>query len=243
MKSKAYVKFLNRAAHFEADMELADALSRLASQMQPAGNKLLPTVDEERHPRLSKRKGNAASRKQACGHLHTTLRSAYLKDMYEELGHYMTEILRSAAAKGVDGRRLVGSHPFSIEANVLLSLGSWEAVLNLFSRELFRKIESDRSTLKLITNFGAKLNLGFDSAIVDAALPYLELRHILVHRDGIVDRDFAAKHPQLGLRDGDEFSLAYADMLKARNAISTLVEHIDAKIVENNVILNSDLQP
>jgi hypothetical protein len=243
MKTKAYVRFLNRAAHFEADIELADALSLLVSQQNPGGNtKLLPTIDPARHPRLTIRKPNDHNRTLACKHLNSSIRASYIKDTYEELGHYITAILRGCALKGLDANRLVGDHRFSVDANALLFLGSWDAVLDHLSTELFRQIEKERSTPKLIAALGAKLNLRLDPAVIDAALPYLEMRHILVHRDGKVDREFAAKHPQLNLREGDEFSLKYSEITKARDTINALVAHIDERVVQNALVPAAELQ-
>jgi len=116
-------------------------------------------------------------------------------------------------------------------------------VLEHFSAELFRRLENERSTAKLIASLGTKLNLQLDSSIIEAALPYLELRHILVHRDGKIDREFAAKHPQFNLHEGDEFSLDYPEMIKARNSIHALVAHIDGKVVQNTLCPKDELQP
>ncbi len=91
--------------------------------------------------------------------------------------------------------------------------------------------------------FSEKLNLGVDNAIVESALPYLDLRHILVHRDGRIDRDFAARHPQLGLNEGDDFSLSHSDIVRARDAILTLVSHFDERIIHTGSILPEDQQP
>src|SRR5258708_6137447 len=244
MKTKASVRFLNRAAHFEADIELADALSCLASVQNARGNtNLLPTVDPARHPRLAVRRPSDHNRKLACKHLNTTIRASYIKEIYEELGHYITAILRGCALKGLDGNRLVGDHRFSVDGNALLSLGSWDGVLDHVSTELFRQLENEPNTPKLIAAFGAKLNFRLDPVVVEAALPYLEMRHILVHRDGIVDREFAAKHPQLNLTEGDEFSLGYSEVTRARDAINALVAHIDEKIVQNGLVPTAELQP
>jgi hypothetical protein len=242
MKTKAQVRFLNRTAHFEADIELADALSRLATS-ENATAKLVSTVDSTRHPRLNGRKVNQHNRTLACKHLNTTIRASYVKDIYEELGHYITSILKSCAQKGLDSHRLIGEHRFTIDANTLLLLGSWDAVLDHVSNELFRKLENERSIAKLIGSLGTKLNLQLDPGVVEAAFPYLEMRHILVHRDGIVDREFAVKHPQFNLKEGDEFTLSYLEVTKARDAIQSLVLHLDQKIVQNNLVPADALQP
>jgi hypothetical protein len=243
MKSKAYVRFLNRAVLFEADLELVDALSYLASQQAVGSGRIFPNVSPERHPRLANRRDTAVARRLACKHLNITLRAAYLKDIYEEIGHYMTDILTCAIRRGLDPSRIIGSHRFSVEASFLLTLGTWERVLDYVSNELFRKLENERSTIKLLTAFSDKLNLGVDNAIIEAALPYLDLRHILVHRDGRIDREFAARHPQLGLNEGDDFSLSHDQIVRARTAILALVQHYDEKVISTASILPEDQQP
>lgn len=244
MKTKAHVRFLNRVAHFEADIELADVLSRLASaHKSQTSSKLFPTIDPTRHPRLTGRRGNDHNRMLACKHLNTTIRAAFLKDVYEEFGHYINAVLRGCARKGLDANRLIGEHRFSVDANTIISLGSWDAVLDHFSAELFRRLENERSTIKLIASLGSKLNLQFDNSVVEAALPYLELRHILVHRDGKIDREFATKYSQFNLHDGDDFSLEYSEIIRARSSIYALVAHIDEKIVQNGLVPTDELQP
>lgn len=74
-------------------------------------------------------------------------------------------------------------------------------------------------------------------------MPYLDMRHILVHRDGIVDAEFAARHPQIGLSAGKEFSLQFSQIADARDAINALVSQIDERVVTNSLLLPEDLQP
>ncbi len=243
MKSKAYIRFLNRAVLFETDLEMVDALSHLVTQQSVGSGRILPNVSPERHPRLANRRDTAGARKLACKHLNITLRAAYLKDIYEEIGHYMTDILTCSIRRGLDPNRVIGSHRFSVEASFLLTLGTWERVLDYISSELFRKLENERSTIKLLTAFSDKLNLGIDNAILESALPYLDLRHILVHRDGRIDREFAARHPQLGLNEGDEFSLNHDKIVRARTAILALVQHFDERVISTGSILPDDQQP
>ena len=242
MKTKSLVRYLNRTAQFDADLELTDIFSQPRYWGRLTNAALFPGIDSRKHIRLAKRKATKHSRELACKHLNITIRSAYIKDIYEELTHYLSDLIRCCAKRNLDPDRLIGDHKFQIDANTLLSLGSWENVLRRVADDLFRKLENERSTIKLITAVDAKLNLKLDNSIVEAAMPYLDMRHVLVHRDGIVDAEFAARHPQIGLSAGQEFSLQFSQIADARNAINALVTQIDERVVSNNLLLAEDLQ-
>jgi len=130
MKTKAFARYLNRTAHFDADLELADVFSRQSYQLHKKSTKaIFDGVDKNKHPRLSSRKATDHNRKLALKHLNVTLRGAYIKDIYEELSHYLVAIIRCCAMKSLDPDRLLGEQKILFDANTLLKLGSWDAVV------------------------------------------------------------------------------------------------------------------
>jgi len=244
MKTKALVRFLNRAAHFDADLELADVFEIAVT----AGELSSPThifnhCDPAKHPILVSRKRTGASRQAAAKHLKNSLRASYIKDTYEDFSEYLTAIVRACAENGLAPDRLIGEHKFSIEANDLLALGSWDAVIRSVSACLFRRLENEQSTIKLISSIDNKLSLKLDPAIRDAALPYLDLRHLLVHRDGVTDAIYCNKYRALGLKPDNRVSLSNAFISAAKNSIFALARHIDERVVTNNLVSNESLQP
>lgn len=246
MKTKAYVRFLNRAAHFEADIELVDMLSRAARAGRlhsPQSQHLLEFLKPEVHPRLAARENSDGNRKIAFAHLKGTLCSAFLKDIYEDFSSYLQEVIEAAARNGLDPNRLIGEHKVTFEANDLLKCKSWEAVVSLVSNALFRRLENEKSTRDLLAKFNAKLNLGVVQAAIDDALPYLEMRHLLVHADGVADEAFCRQFPTLGLASGAKIPMTNRVLQAAKKAIHALVAEIDAKVIQNNVVATADTQP
>jgi hypothetical protein len=125
MKTKAYVRFLNRVAHFDADMELADVvnIAKDAGKLHSdQAQHMFDDVNPARHPRLAERANSDGGRTIAVGHLKTTLYSSFLKDIYEDLYAYMQEILAEAARNGLDPNRLVGEHRVSLTLSRSTSL-------------------------------------------------------------------------------------------------------------------------
>lgn len=246
MKTKSLVRFSSRAAHLDVDIELADVLkiSIQGGLLHTAGHQyIFDKVDPQQHPRLAARANTTGSRKLAANNLKTTLCEAYLKNIYEDASQYYLEILTAAARNGLDPNRLIGEHKVSFEANEVLQAGNWNNVVTLVAKSVFRKLENERSTKKLVEKMNNKLNLGVPQAIIDAALPYFEIRHLLVHSDGKADQDFCNSFPAFNATAGQRIKLDYALLQDARYHINELINEFDDRIVANNVVGPSELQP
>jgi hypothetical protein len=209
----------------------------------PKAKTIFRFVDAKKHPRIAKHKSSDHNRNLAVAHLKATVHAAYIKDLYEDASEYVASLLGSAARKGLDPARLIGEHHMSFEANALLALGGWDAVVQFISRSLFRKLESEQSTKKLLDALDKKLALKADPKIVSAALPYLDVRHLLVHADGVADELFAKAYPHLGFSAGDAFALEWKLVHEARTHITALVRHYDERALATGVVAPQDVQP
>ncbi|WP_428827193.1 hypothetical protein ACLIKD_03580 [Azonexus sp. IMCC34842] len=235
-KTKYLHKFLSRADHFVADIELVDVLAIASGNgalHSANGPHLFDAVNQNQHPTLAKRKSNDHNRRLAVRHLKASLCSGYIKDLYEDFSEYMQEILELAARNGINPNRLVGSHKVSVEANDLLAAGNWDNVVHIVARSIFRKLEDEKNTKSLIQSMDSKLGLGITPAILDAALPYFELRHLLVHHGGIADADFCQRFPTFGATAGQKISVEFTVVSNARTAIVALAKHFDSKVIQN----------
>ncbi len=246
MKTKAHVRFSSRAAYLDTDIEMADVLivSIKNGYLNANGGQLIfDGVNANQHPRLAARANTIQSRILVGTHLRATLCEAFIKNIYEDLVQYFAEILRAAAKNGLDYNRLIGEHKVSFEANEILSAGSWSNAIDMVAKSVYRKLENERSTKNLINKMNAKLNLGVTQATIDAALPYLEIRHLLVHSEGKADEAFCNTFPALCNKAGKKIKLDYVLLQNARTAITNMVNEFDQKIVANSVVAAAEMQP
>ena len=240
MQTKARLKFYNRVAHYEADIELIDILSTAVQNKKISSDKFIfEGVTEKKHPRLANREPSINNQVIAIGHLNNTVCASFIKDLYEDFSSYLLDIVKCCAKKGLSPERLIGEHRFDIDANKILALGSWDAVVALISESLFRKLENERSTKSLIKAIDKKLSLKIEESIYDGAMPYLDMRHILVHRDGCIDKEFVENYPHLGFKQGSYIE-GYKVTTKARTKIFALLDHIDTKVIELGLVDTSD---
>ena len=246
MKTKYLVKFLNRAAHLDADIELADVVSLASTRgalFTTGSPYLFDGVVVAHHPRLAGRKISTSNRKMAILHLKTTLCASFLKDTYEDVTAYMQDVLEAAARNGLDPNRLIGPNQVTFQANDILLAKNWNTVVHLVATSVFRKIENEKSTKDLLIAINNKLNLKVPQAKIDKALPFLEIRHLLVHADGIADAKFCNAFTAFGATAGSKIKLDYTVLKKARIALVDLVQEFDSKIIALNIVAATDTQP
>jgi len=246
MKTKSHVRFFSRAAHLDADLELADvfkiAIDEGALSANP-GEYIFDNINAQDHPRLAGRVSTPHSRRLVANHLKATLCASFLKDIYEDMTQYFLEILEAAARHGLDPNRLIGRHKVTFEANEILGAGSWPKVVHLISLSVFRRLEGERSTKSLLQNMNDKLGLNVAQATIDASLPYFEIRHLLVHADGKADKKFCDAFPDFGATVGQKIPLDNGILRDARAAIFGLINEFDQTIVANNAVAANELQP
>lgn len=216
MKSKFLVKFLNNSAHMNADLEFVDILQIAAKEGQlktDDSNYLFDHIDFNKHGSLSKRTNSDHSRKLAANHLKTTIRASFIKSLYEYATVYFQDILKAATEKGLDADKLIGEHSINLSSRDIIKLGSFDKLVEKISSSIFRKLENEKSTKSLIEKMDKKLGLGLGEEIIHAALPYLEIRHLLVHSQGRADKAFCDKYPFINAEEDKVIKLQY-DLIK-----------------------------
>lgn len=244
MRSKALVRFLNRAACFDEDLELVSVMSVAvrSGDLSPAeDDELFTHIDAAEHPRLTKTKVNDSNREKVIGHLRQTLYAAHVKDLYEDFVDYLAEISRSVMRKGIASDAVRGDYKLQIAAFSILDSGSWEAVLDSVNDALEARLKA-LGTHKTVEFLDKRIGLELDQGLVEIAFRYLDLRHLLVHEDGRADERFCKAHPDLLASPGRTIKLDATATRDARLAITALVEHLDAKAVGLKVLSVDDLQ-
>ncbi|MDQ5951337.1 MAG: hypothetical protein QG639_614 [Patescibacteria group bacterium] len=246
MRSKAFHAFEQKLIYFEDDLELVDVLrtSILNGELTDAGSSsVLKNVDGMKHSHIGRRKNSDGSRELIINHLRTTLYSAYVKDLYEELTEYLRTILEQASENGIDAGRVIGEHSFKIDAKTVLEAGNWNNITKLVADSIFQSLESEKSTLKLIEKISNKLALGVNKAHIEDVLPYLEVRHFLVHTDGKVSASFKKSYPHIKLNARGKVILGFDFVKELKTKVTVLLSEFDKKVIDNRVIDVAYTQP
>lgn len=245
MRTAAYHSFESKLYYFNDDIDLIEVFRLGVIKGDLTDNKskfVLKNVDPTKHLHINRRKNSDGSRVLLVNHLRQTVYSSYVKDIYEEVTEYFKTILEKAAENGFDAGRLIGEHSTKFDARTILAAGTWENVAHLITDSVFQFLESEKSTLKIIEKMSTKLALGVDEVLIKIALPYLEIRHFLVHADGKIPVDFKKQYPQIKTKSDGHIKLDYQFVCEFRDSIKNLIKEFDEKIISRNLLKTTELK-
>ncbi|MCY4394854.1 MAG: hypothetical protein OXC10_06955 [Rhodospirillaceae bacterium] len=245
MRTKARQTFETKINYFLDDIDLVDVLrtSVLENDLtDPKSPKILSRVDPNQHPHLNRRKNSDGSRELIVNHLRSTIYSGFVKDIYEEITHYLRRIMEDAAKSGFNSDRIIGEHSFTVDVRSVLRIGNWEQLCKYVTDSVFQALERERSTMQLLKKMSIKLGLNVPSNLIEDILPYLEVRHFLVHTDGQVTAEFRQKYQDFSYMD-NKIRLNYAFVTNTHTKSLALIEAFDEALIANNLLSEEYLQP
>lgn len=243
--SKEFLTFKNRLRHFDDDIEMVDILCTTIkrNRLENGADKLFEYQVPEKHPNISSYSIRQENRLLLARHLRTTVYSSYVKDVYEEGTMYLRGIVSEAYQNAtVDPRRIIGEHNINMSTvDVLAGIRDGTLAQTVIDN-MFQTLENERSTIALIDKTCRKLGLNVDSGVVDMAVNYLEIRHKLVHTDGLADQEFKDTHPNLRYTQENYIDLTYQTILSMHDAVFALVKALDEDAISKHII-NPNIAP
>ncbi|MCK5922955.1 MAG: hypothetical protein KAG66_18575 [Methylococcales bacterium] len=244
MKTKNYQRFINRIGNYESDLELSNVLitNFIAKTANSEGTLAEATgANPLTHLKLAGCINTKQSRKVLGLHLKKTLYSSFIKDLYEDFTDFLRATLESAARVDPQPERFIGNTKINMGIVDILKLGSWPAFLGKVSEDIFRSLENERSTITLVSKLNEKLGLQVHESAILAAMPYLDARHIFVHRDGKADKFYKDTHTDVALDAQGKIKLDFIFVNAARLAVCELANQIDQQIIATNLTAASDV--
>lgn len=236
--SKPYESFKNKILHFDDDIELVDIFyATIRNRPASFEDRLFDFQDRSKHLNISRYRNCEANRLMVVRHLKSTIYSAYVKDVYEELTIYLKSIILEAYENAkVDPNRIIGEHRVNMSAVDILTGIHNGTLAQTIIENMFQALENERSTITLIRKSCTKLGIGVSDELIDDAVYYLEIRHKLVHTDGYADEEFRKQHKSLRYTNGGYIDLSYSVLQSMRNSLLALVGAIDEDALNKGVL-------
>ena len=244
--SKAYLSFCNRITYFNNDIEFIDILSRGFRSDSSKYDFFYGKVDGTLHKSLANRGNSNKSRNQVIEHLTYSIYSSYIKDIYEEVMIYFTEVISMFIKKGIkEPERFVGDSKITISLRELLELNDFSTLVNYTSKKILRELEQKKDTSFILTQIPKKLGINIDDQKIKDTKPYLELRHLLVHNDGKIDQCFKNRFPDFPIKttSKERIDLDLKLIINYRKKIKNLIKEYDKVFISSDLIPNSGIQP
>lgn len=147
---------------------------------------------------------------------------------------HFTEYLRSLLREMYDVRPLdvVGKAQASIRFDEVVRLGSYEAICEHMINQVFRNLEGRRNTRKLLSKVLEKTGVEVDRGILQDAMMYMDMRHLIVHNFSLIDEAFEQSYGSiLGVKAGHRLKVDLSTAKRALGAVEHLCLQVDHGLV------------
>ena len=122
----------------------------------------------------------------------------------------------------------------------IFNLSNYEDVLNEIAKRVYRALENERSTSKLLKKFIKTMKLNIPVNLQEDALTYLEVRHLIIHANSKADMKFNSLNQRNIVKvnaSNKMLTINYAMTSSAILKVYELCKSIDDEIVDKSLIL------
>ena len=161
--------------------------------------------------------------------------------MYAYFADYVSGVIREL--ENTHPTRILGivppQCPTDLSYKDILTLGIYAAILDEIAKRVYRNLEDERSTNKLLKKFIKATNLNVAVNIQEDALVYLEIRHLIIHNNSKADDKFNRmnNHGLVNVNNRTKkIAINYALTIAAIDAIGLLCRTMDAELIRLGLI-------
>lgn len=127
----------------------------------------------------------------------------------------------------------------------IVRLNSFENIQEQMILRIFRSMEDLKSTSKLLEKILKDTKVIIPKAITDDALAYLEMRHLFVHNQGVVDNKFAKTYGNKFtpiLKEKRELPAKIGTFTNALTATTKLITEIDKQLISKGMVAKREIK-
>ena len=244
--SKSLQSFNGKVRSLKTHVQLADVaftrINHICSRKRGNGKSIGETLGTStaKHPQL-----NEPNESIEINKVFTTSRikinEQALIELYAFFADYLSSVIREM--ENINPNRILGvvppNSPTELSFKDVFILGNYNAILDEIAKRVFRSLEDERSTPKLLKKFVKSMKLNVPVNIRENALVYLEIRHLIIHNNSKADAKFNALNNRglVGVNVRNKKVLInYALSNAAIDAVTDLCQSIDGELIRLGLI-------
>lgn len=156
-------------------------------------------------------------------------------ELYNLFAYYMKDILKEMYQ--LRPKSITEKSNKELTYSKLTEFSSIDELVDYMIDDIFKELESLRSTQKLVKRIVGHTKIQIPQALSDEALMYLNIRHLIIHNDSKVDKDFYDKYKnKLSIALNGKVPTDYQTFQAALQAIHDYVKTIDQQLITKNFI-------
>lgn len=156
-------------------------------------------------------------------------------ELYNLFAYYMKDILKEMYQ--LRPKSITEKSNKTLSYSKLSEFTTLDELVDFMIDDIFKELESLRSTQKLVKRIVGHTKIQIPQAQADDALMYLNIRHLIIHNDSKVDKDFYDKYKnKLNISLNGKVPTDYSTFQSALRAIHTYVGSIDQQLISKHFI-------
>lgn len=244
--SKSLQSFNGKVRSLKTHVQLADVaftrINRKCSRNRGNGKSIGETLGTNavKHPQLNEPNESIEINK-VFATSRIKINEQALIELYAFFADYMSSVIREM--ENTNPNRILGvvppDSPTDLSYKDIFMLGNYNAILDEIARRVFRSLEDERSTPKLLKKFIKVTKLNVPINIREDALVYLEIRHLIIHNNSKADAKFNAINNRglVSVNAGNKkVAINYAVSNAAIDAVTALCQSIDGELTRIGLI-------
>ena len=186
-------------------------------------------------------------------HLKGFMYASLIKQFHDYVMEYFMTVLRLIANNPNKGVALLGlrsacrkegdkSPDFSFMEDEIMKASDISQLKVLFAKRVLRRLEQKRDSLDLIRALYKMLGKN-TTKTVNEAMPYLEMRHLLVHNGGRYDQKFIDNYGKCftDAKVGWRINLNFGKMKSAAKCLRAFVREVDKFVLAGKFVRDEDI--
>lgn len=156
-------------------------------------------------------------------------------ELYNLFAYYMKDILKEMYQ--LRPKSITEKSNKTLTYSKLSEFSSLDELVDYMIDDIFKELEAIRSTQKLVKRIVGHTKIQIPQAQADEALMYLNIRHLIIHNNSKVDKDFYDKYKnKLSISLNGKVPTDYHTFQSSLLAIYTYVSTIDQQLIARHFI-------
>ncbi len=134
---------------------------------------------------------------------------------------------------------MAGKSSGALQYHEIVKLGDFDVIADFMVDEVFKRLEGERSTAKTIKKLIAGTDVSIPDVVLNEALGFFEVRHLIVHQAGRVDQSFCDRYSDLlrvSTRAGAKLPLNIGFARRGIKTVTDLLASIDSQLIASNIV-------
>lgn len=160
----------------------------------------------------------------------------YIIELYRAFDEYLRNCIREVFSNKSEKVLGLCEKSLSFTGAEIVKLKNYENICDNLVAKIYRELESSQSTKKLLDKFIKTFKLSIEKDVETNALAVLELRHLIIHNNSLIDNKYQVSFPKMKLKTDDKIPTRFNIVASLEKKLIPLIDNIDKELIKGKLV-------